>query len=294
MSIAMVSPLSAGNAAKLVLFLPEGASYQRILCKSADTFSGPADSGALTVVDFFTSIQWVDARDSLLNGTQVYYRAYDWIDSAWVDQGVSFPVTPAATWTDASPDVQEFVRDRVQLGITAAIAKGLLSPPSGTIQVTTAPFSLAENTSFPTISVHHESSAPEVRGIGDTMEDYFDALEDKWIGDHAWLARTALNIVAVSQNADERIQLRKVVRQIIQANLPVFAAASIELPEISQTDTEEFRENNVPLYICSTSFTCLAPAVVRYTEGTIAEVDLDVGVTQQPPIPPDYYGSYPI
>lgn len=276
--IRMLEPLSAGNAVRLMLSLSPWAEYQRILCKQVDNFSGPADSFALTVADDCGSDFLVDARDSLVNGVEVFYRAFEFDGSTWHDQGVSFPAIPASSYTPDKLDVQEFVRDRMQLGITGAIAAGRLFPQSGGIQVTTAPFSLAESTTFPTISVHLESTGSADRGIGDEFEDFYAQLETKWVGTEGWLSRTALNIVGVSQNADERIQIRKTIRQIIQANLPVFSGASMTLIEFSQTDSEQFSENNVPLYMTNGAFSCLAPAWIRETEGTISEVTLDPAV----------------
>ena len=286
----MVTPLAVGNAVRLYLALTPGMEYSRVLRRPTDAFTGPTDSGATLIADEVASDFLVDASDALVNGTLVYYRCYDFDGTAWHDQGVSFPVTPATTYVPDVLDPQEFVRDRIQLGLNAAIIAGQLLPPSGTIQVTTAPFSIAEGTTFPTVSVHLENTAPETRGIGDELEDFFDQLEAKWLGTEGWLARTNLNVVGVSQNADERIQLRKVLRQVIQANLPVFAGIGFTLVEFSQSDSEQFSENNVPLYLTNGSFSCVSAAFVRDVAGTINEVTLNPGAQTSGSAAPDYYG----
>lgn len=284
----MLVPLSAGNAVKLVLRLSTGSAYQRILCKTSDTFTGPDDPNALMVVDLCSSDFWVDARDSLVNGVPVFYRAYEWIATNWVDIGGSFGVTPATSYVPDVLDVQEFVRARVQLGITAAVARQQLFPPSGAIEVVTAPFGLSETTTFPTISVHLENTGPDVRGLGDEVEGDLFVSPDTWYATEGWLAQTSLNIVGVSQNADERIQLRKVLRQIIQANLPVFSGVGMSLIEFRQSDSEEFVENNTPLYRTNGSFNAVAPAWIRSPAGIIDEITLNPGV-QATPVP-DYLG----
>lgn len=286
----MVSPLAVGNAVRLYLALTPGMEYSRVLRRTADAFTGPFDAGAVVVGDEVATEFLVDASDSLVNGTAVYYRCYDFDGAAWHDQGTSFPATPATTYVPDVLDPQEFVRDRIQLGLNAAIVAGQLLPPSGAIQVTTAPFSIAEGTSFPTVSVHLENTAPETRGIGDELEDFFDQLESKWLGTEGWLARTNLNVVGVSQNADERIQLRKVLRQVIQANLPVFAGVGFTLVEFSQSDAEQFSENNVPLYLTNGAFSCVSAAFVRDPTGVIAEVTLNPGAQTAGTAGADYYG----
>lgn len=292
----MAFVLAAGNAVRVHTTQSPDSPYMRLLRKSVASFTGPTDPSAVLLVDEFAGDYWLDASDALVNGTEYFYRCYDWVGSAWVDQGVSFAATPAASYIPDTTDVQEFVRDRIQLGITAAIAADRLKPASGVIQVLTAPFGLAENTTFPCISVHLESTGPEVRGLGDEIEDeLFVPDDDTWQATEGWLARTALNVVAVSQNADERIQLRKVLRQIVQANLPVFAGVGMGLVEFSQTDAEEFRENNVPLYMSQGAFSCLSPAWIRVPIGEIAEVTLRPGAQSLPSMPvPDFYAAQPV
>ena len=94
-----------------------------------------------------------------------------------------------------------------------------------------------------------------------------------WHGAEGWFATWRLAIVAVSLNGDERILLRKALRSIVQANLPIFAAAGVRTPDFQQNDDEK-QDLDAPLYFSRGSFTCLAPAFVTDTRGTIADVTL--------------------
>lgn len=266
-------PLAAGNAVRLYTSLPAGASFMRVLRRTTDTFSGPTDSGAVPIVDDFVGDVWIDG-DNLVNGTPYFWHAWDWIGSGWVDGGPSVSATPAATWIDDRLDPQEIVRERVALGLAVEISRGTLIPTSGAIQVTTAPFMLAEGITFPTVSVHHENSGPEIRGIGDEITDYFDPQSGLYQSDLGWEARYSLKISAVSLNPDERIALRMALRRIIQVNMPIFADFGMALIEFHQTDREEFSQNDAPLYFADGAFSCLAPAFIRITTPVLTDVDV--------------------
>lgn len=252
---------------RLLLALAPDSTAMRILRRTDDAFAGPDDPNAVLVGDDWEDTWLVDSGDDLTDGVQVWYRCFDWVDGAWVDQGISFAATPAVNFEPDGLDPQEFVRDRMQTGIAYAVAQNWLLPASGSIEVTTAPFQLSETVTFPTVSVHLESTGPADRAIGDSLIDEFDQFSGQFEGTEGWIARTSLNIVGVSQNPDERIQLRKVLRQVVQANLPVFAGAGLRNIEFSQTDSEEFRENNVPLYKTNGMFSCLSPAWIRAGAG---------------------------
>jgi uncharacterized membrane protein len=268
--LTLVKPLSAGSAVRCYSSLPAGAVYTRILRKTADTFTGPTDAGAVLVLDTFAEDSFIDL--GVADGTTYFWHAYDWIGSAWVDSGPSLSATPATTYIDDLLDPQELVRSRVQRGLDAEVARGSLKPQSGAIQVTTAPFALADGITFPTVSVHLESTGPAERSIGDELEDFHDPALGEYIGSEGWLARFSLTLAGVSLNADERIALRKALRRIIQANLPIFADAGMVLIEFQQTDSEQFSENNAPLYMTNGAFSCIAPAFVREVDGALSDV----------------------
>jgi uncharacterized membrane protein len=269
--ITLLRPLSAGSAVRLHTALPAGADYMRILRKASDTFAGPSDPAAAMVIDAFAEGTLIDLN--VKDGVLSWWHCWDWIGGSWVDSGPSQSATPATSYIDDRLDPQELVRLRIQSGLDAEIARGSLFPPSGAIQVTTAPFALADGITLPTVSVHLESTGPETRGIGDELQDFLDPVDGLYVGSEGWLARYALTVAAVSLNADERIALRKALRRIVQANLPIFADAGMSLVEFQQTDAEQFSENNAPLYITSGAFSCVAPAFIRERDVSLVDVE---------------------
>jgi hypothetical protein len=64
------------------------------------------------------------------------------------------------------------------------------------------------------------------------------------------------------------------------------------LVEFSQTDSEQFTENNVPLYLSTGAFSCVAPAFIRDADSLITDVTLAPGIAPVPPvqIAPDLLG----
>jgi hypothetical protein len=265
-----LKPLFSGNAVRLYTALPVGATYTRILRKTSDTFSGPTDVTATVVNPGFAGDSLVD--HGVINGTTYFWHAWDRVGPGWVDGGASLSAVPATSYLDDTLDPQELLRDRIQLGINAEIARDALMPPSGSVQVTTAPFALPDGITFPTVSVHLESTGPAERAVGDEIEDFHDPVSDEYIGTEGWMSRWSMTVAGVSLNPDERITLRKVLRRIVQANLEVFADAGMLLIEFQQTDSEQFSENGAPLYFTNGAFSCVAPAFVRETEGLLSDV----------------------
>jgi len=110
--------------------------------------------------------------------------------------------------------------------------------------------------------------------LGDELQDFYDPGLSDYIGTEGWLARFSMTVAGVSLNPDERIAMRKALRRIIQVNLPVFADAGMALVEFQQTDSEQFSENNAPLYFTNGAFSCVAPAFVRNTGGALVDVNV--------------------
>lgn len=262
MPIDLVHPLPVGNALRLILSPPAGALFWRVLRRTDDTFSGAADTGAVRVLDDDRDNSVLD-RAGLVNGTPYFYAMFAWDGAAWSQVGDVVSATPQATYADGGPDVQAIVRERLELGLAIEVARGALQPASGKIPVTTAPFAHQSGITFPTVSVHHDSSVAADRSIGELMlPDHLQPDGALVTGGEGWMARVTLNIYAVSLNPDERAALREAIRRVIQANLGVFAAEGIILPNLSQRDEEQFVENNAPLYATVGIFDCEAPAFV--------------------------------
>lgn len=141
--IAAVLPLAVGNAVRLILAPPAGTVGTRVLRRTADSFTGPDDQGAVVVLD--ASADTVLDTTGLVNGIPYFYRAWHRTPAgAWIATP-SVSCTPASTYTDESTDPQTVVRERLGLGLAAEIKRGLLKPASGKIPVLTTPFALPEN-----------------------------------------------------------------------------------------------------------------------------------------------------
>ncbi|WP_431860138.1 hypothetical protein [Azospirillum sp.] len=271
--ITLLQPLPSGNAVRVFLTPPPGAVYWRLLRRTADAFAGPDDPGAVLVAGQPESTDNVLLDDkALVNGVAYFYRAYAWNGVSW-SVSASASVAPAATYQGDDIDPLSIVRDRLAAGLAVEVKRGALKPQSGAIPVLTAPFAAKDKVTFPVVSVHLEDDSPSQRAIGELL--FPDEHEDEggWTETEGWLARTTLNIVAVSLNPDERIALRRALKRIIQANLPVFDAHGLQQVEFTQKDTEDFESQNAPLYMVHGSFVCISSSYVSNSVGEIADVD---------------------
>jgi hypothetical protein len=265
--ISLIQPLAAGNALRVFLQPPAGAASWRLLRKVADTFAGEADPDALLVYEGSDNVT-LDIT-GLTNGTLYYYRPYYLFDATWV-AGPTATATPNATYQQLGADVLSLVRERLDLGLQEELRRGTLLHDQGHIKVLTAPPTF-EDTVWPVVTVHLGSEGPAERAIGEMIEvDEFSA--DSWTEKEGWLARTQLNIMGWSENPDERIELRRALLRIVQANLPVFDFAGMVEIEFSQQDMEDFATFVVPVYQVLCTFSCLAPAQVGASVGAIKEV----------------------
>src|SRR5690349_5704022 len=111
--ITFIEPLSVGNALRVLLSPPPGATKWRLLRKVADTFSGPTDPDAAVINDGDDDTSIVDTS-SLTNGTTYYYREYALVGADWQASATVFG-TPAAAGQLSGPDPLSIVRDRVEL-----------------------------------------------------------------------------------------------------------------------------------------------------------------------------------
>ncbi|MGI4940003.1 MAG: hypothetical protein ACRYHQ_05475, partial [Janthinobacterium lividum] len=165
--IQRIFPLSAGNALRLYLAPPVGATSWRVLRRNQDAFTGPDDAGAVVVVDASTDSTVLDCAN-LANGVPYFYQVFYLVAGAFVASTVAAGV-PIATYEDGGPDLQELVRDRLKLGLAVEVARGVLLPQSGSIEVYTAPFGFADAMSLPCVSVHVDSTGPSERMIGEDL-----------------------------------------------------------------------------------------------------------------------------
>lgn len=273
----MIVPLAVGNAVRLFLQPPAGALLWRVLRKAADTFTGEADPDALLAFEGADNAP-LDIM-ALMNGTAYWYRVYYWNGTVW-SASASRSTTPAATYEDASTDVPTLLRDRLDAGLVAEIARGKLFPEAGFIKVSIAPPAW-EDTGWPTVSVHCDAETRSSSAIGEMLEaDIYDAGATEWDGIEGWLSDSRVTVTAWSQNVDERAELRKALRRIVIANLGVFADAGMLMINFSQQDMD-FVSGEYPanVYTSMGTFTCQAPARV-IVERTPPVTDIEVVIDE--------------
>lgn len=247
-----------------------------MLRKVSDTFCGPDDSDALLVHDG-DERSVLDTR-FLQNGTLYFYRAYYWNGSTW-SASSSATGTPNATYEDASTDVLSIVRDRLDYGLQAEVASSRLVHDRGHIRVLTAP-PVYQDTVWPVVTVQLQAESPSVRAVGETIEaDELVVDDNAWDGAEGWLANVQLAVVGWSQNPDERVELRKALRRIIVANLPVFDDAGMVQAEFTQQDMEDFQSYPAPVYQTIGTLSCLAPVrVITSRDPVISNVEAEITV----------------
>jgi len=268
--IAMIQPLPAGNALRILLQPPPSAESWRLLRKSSDSFSGYDDTDALLIYSG-SDERCITDIGGLPNSLPVVYRAYYWTGDTWL-ASASAEAIPLATFTDLSADVPTLVRNRIDLGLQAYVERGLLSHSSGHIPVLSAAPRL-EGIKFPLVTVHLASDSPSERYVGDVAgPDVFDVDAGEWRSSSGWLSRVQLTIVAWSLNADERALLRAALKAIVIANQLVFSEAGMVGVDISQADIEDFETYDSPIYQSKCDFSCLAPSAVESRYAPIGDV----------------------
>ncbi|WP_288073956.1 hypothetical protein [Pseudomonas sp.] len=273
--ISFAQSLAIGNAVRIVLSPPAGATRWRLLRKAADTFTGQDDPAALVVLDSKQTISAVD-RQSLTNTSTYFYRVYYLTGSTW-SASATVPVTVTSDYQEVTDDVLTVVLDRINQGLFVEVQRGKLKHPNGRIPVLLA-FPFTKEIAWPVVTVHLSSDGSDGRGIGETLApDEFDG--DDWEVGEGWLSRVRLDIIGWSQNAIERQSLRQAIRRVIIANLPVFDSVGMIQIDLSQSDTEEPNsEKNTVIYKSVGSFSCVAPVQIVSKQDEIIDVELTVTV----------------
>lgn len=274
--ISLVQVLPVGNALRLFLSLPSGATDWRVLRRLDDAFAGPDDPNAWVVGEGRTP-SIVDAT-GLANGATYWYRQYVLVGGAWVDGGPSASGVPAAIIQDVSTDTQALVRDRLDVGFMVEVQAGRLFPQNGRIQVLTATPAF-EDATWPLITVHVGADSSDERWLGEMASpDDFNAADNMWEGYEGWLSRVQLTITTWSLNPDERKAMRQVVKKLVLGNLEVFDDAGLLQIGLSQHDHDDFTSYNAPVFQSINTFSCLASSAVSAVEGVIGNVSVSVSV----------------
>lgn len=271
--IYFVQSLDIGNAIRVLLRPPAGATEWRVLRKDTDTFSGPTDPSALLVYQG-TETAVMDVA-GLYNGMTVFYRAFYLVAGVWM-ASASASGQANATFTDLSADPLTVVRNRLDLGLQVYVNRGQLSHANGHIPVMTAS-PLMEETPLPVVTLHTASDSSQDRFIGDVVGgDWFNAAENEWESSEGWLSRWQLTIVGWSLNADERMTLRQAIKAVLMGNLAVFDAAGMVQVDIQMSDTEDFESYSAPVYMVTCNLTCMAPSIVTGIDPAIRDVVIKI------------------
>jgi hypothetical protein len=269
MSISMIVPLAIGNALRIVFVPPDGTVRTRVLRRADAAFTDQNDPGAINVGE--TDGHAVTDTSGLING-QTYFYAAAFFDGLHWSLSAAVSAVPAASYFDATVDVQTVLRDRIDAGMKVEVARGALLPQSGRIDVLTAP-PVFNDKRLPMVTVHLENEAPIQRALGDQpIPDVFDTEGNDWQESGGWLGRCQLTIVCWSLNPDERLALRRALRRVLVANLPVFSDLGLDTVEFSFNDQADFQSFGIPVYQCVCSFSAMFAVTVA--DGVDAVTDV--------------------
>jgi len=278
--ITMVQPLHVGNALRLFIEPPADAVRWRVLRKGSDTFSGdPEDPSALVAYEGDERVV-VDAAH-LQNEVMAFYRPFYLSFAGIWTPGPTAYGTPASFYEEHTTDVMSLVRERLEAGLKVEVERGSLVHELGYVQVYTAPPSQEQNLLFPLVTITLSSESSDVRAVGETISgDEFDSIGFDWSESEGWLASVQLEVTGWSLNSDERIELRRAIRRVVLANLPVFAAHGIDQVNLSMSDNDAVNgEYGAPVYQVMASFSCVAPVRVGGRVDAISEVTTTVRST---------------
>ncbi|MCE3605741.1 hypothetical protein LXA47_19335 [Massilia sp. P8910] len=270
MAITFLAPVAAGNAVQIFLQPPAGTRRWRLLRKRTDTIAAADDPGANVVHDGDEKMVF-DRRD-LVNNTLYFYRTFYLIGPQWVATA-SRSVTPSAAYSDLAVDVLDVVRDRLDLGFATYVERGAIQHKQGHVPVLLAT-PMYEDAKFPLVTVHLLSDAPAERFVGELMGPDTSYEDDQEIGSsEGWLSRYQLMVIVWCGNGDLRTVMRKALKSIVQANLPVFESTQMSLVEASFADADDMNTYQAPMYQATCTISCIAPAAVEHRTPMIRETD---------------------
>jgi len=273
MPITFIQPIPVGNALRIFITPPFGAKKWRLLRNANGIFSGYNDLGA-SVIHEGKDLVVLDSS-ALTNG-QVYHYGLFWFNgTTWAAEGPNY-ATPNPTMAQLGPDVLSLIRDRLDEGLAVFVGRGELHHKQGHIQVLTAP-PLFEDTIWPVVTVHLQSDSSAERALG---EDFGSSISDAGltVDYEGWLSKYQLLIVVWCLNPDERNILRRAVKNLLIANLPVFDKAGMVQIDVTQSDTEDFQSFSAPVYQTMTTLSCIAPSIVGGTDYLV-----NIGSVVMPP-----------
>lgn len=285
MTISYIAPLAVGNAIEILLSPPQGTRRCRVLRKRADTIMKADDPAANVVFD--GEGKYVIDHDALLaNRTTYYYRAFYRTLDGWV-ASESRSVVPASTALDLQVDTLDVVQARLEAGFRSYVERGLLTHPNeNSIPVMLAAPAF-EGAPFPLVTVSLMADSPAHRFVGESFgQDLayvgkIEGFEDDVAGEvEGYLSHQQIQIIAWTTNGDQRKLLRKALKAIVLANLPIFEAAGLQMIEPQFADVDDMTTYAVPMYQATSTLSCIAPAAVEHRYSVITEVTLDSTVIE--------------
>lgn len=270
--VSLIERLAAGNALRVFLSPPPSAVRWKLLRARVPVIPSHDWTGA-TLVHSGTDRAVMDTA-GLVNGEAVHYRAfYLRRDGTWEASDVASQV-PEAGFVDVSCDALSLLRERLFLGLSALVQRGELLHESGAIPVLTASPDF-EGASFPLVTVHLASDLSSERFVGDAV-GADELADDGWHAFDGFLSRVQITVIAWALNADERLLLRRAVKAVLLANVPIFSDAGMQQLDMQFSDQEDFSSYAAPVYQAVCAVSCTAPSVVRSTVPVVADVSLAV------------------
>ena len=265
MPIASIQNLPIGNAIRLFLSPPLTATEWILLRKTTNDITVHTDVAASVIHHGVDHV--VLDTSALLNGTPYFYRVF-WFDgTAWTADANTYTATPAATYSADDCDPLSIVRGRLELGLIDSVAKGRLQHARGKIQVLNAD-PLIQDVTWPVVTIKLLKDESVTVFIGGFIGDEEDG--------EGWLSSVDLEIVGCAINSDERIALRKELKRIVQANMPVFDALGMYSINFREADDNEYEVLPAPINYVRCLFSCETTSAVS---GPDAPVIVSIPVT---------------
>lgn len=270
--ISTIQALHVGNALRLFIEPPLGAVQWKILRKGSASFSGHDDPSALVAYQGDEDV--IVDTTGLRNDVMQFYRPFYTEDGATWTAGDVANGTPSATYEDHTTDVLTDLRERLEAGLKVECERGTFQTELGYIQVYSAPPTMEQSLRFPLVTLHLAGEEPEERAIGeDVSGDEFDAIGFDWRESEGWLANVRLDVIGWSLNSDERIELRKAIRRLVVANLPVFEGFGWVRIGLQMQDVDLVNgEYPSHLFQSVGTFSCIAPVRVSGRVDPITDV----------------------
>lgn len=250
-------------------------SRWRVLRKETNDISGALDPSAFLVHD--GSERFLTDSRLLTNGVVYYYAVYGETSPGVWGISSTASVTPAASFVDISLDVQEIVRERLEVSLQSMIQRGQVSLTKPSIPVMSIPF-YQQGSDLPVVTVLFSNGSSVAHGLGEQVaQEVHDG--SSWIGSQGWHSGITLEVSAWSLNAEERNVLRRALTAAIAANLWILEEQGLNMVEVqSVQDSEDTQSMNAPIYQTVMRLGCQAVVAVTDEDGSFVDVIEFLGV----------------